>query len=62
MLSWTAMFFVISIVAAFFGFSGIASATAEIAQILFYLFIAMFVVSLLMQVARKGDSIVDKNL
>lgn len=62
MLSWTVTFFIISIIAAVFGFGGIASTTAGIAQILFYIFIAMFVVSLLMNVARKGDNIVDKNL
>lgn len=62
MLSWVAVFFVLSMVAAVFGFSGIAASAASIAQILFYIFIALFVISLLMQVARKGDRVLEKNL
>lgn len=62
MLSWAVTFFIISIVAAVFGFTGIAATTASVAQILFYIFIALFVISLLMHAARKGDSIVEKNL
>jgi uncharacterized membrane protein YtjA (UPF0391 family) len=62
MLSWAVTFFIISIIAAVFGFSGIAATTAGIAQILFFLFLGLFVISLLMHVSRKGDSIVNKNL
>jgi uncharacterized membrane protein YtjA (UPF0391 family) len=47
MLRWTVAFFIISVVAAFFGFSGVSAATAEIAQIIFYLFLFVFVLSLL---------------
>lgn len=46
MLRWALIFFVISIVAAIFGFGGISEATAGIAQILFYIFIGIFVVML----------------
>lgn len=35
MLRWALIFFVVSLVAAFFGFSGISAATAGIAKILF---------------------------
>lgn len=62
MLGWVAIFFILSMVAAFFGFSGIAASAASIAQILFFVFIALFVVSLLMQLARKGDRVLQKNL
>ncbi len=62
MLSWVAVFFVLSIVAAVFGFGGIAADAASIAQILFFIFIALFVISLLMQLARKGDRALRKNL
>jgi len=47
MLRWAVIFFVISIVAAIFGFAGIASAAAGIAKILFYLFLAAAVIMLL---------------
>lgn len=47
MLRYAAIFFVIALVAALFGFTGIAVGAAEIAKILFYIFVVLFVVSLL---------------
>lgn len=47
MLGWAIGFFVAALVAAVFGFGGIASAFSDIAVILFWLFIALFVLSLL---------------
>ncbi|HBA87289.1 MAG TPA: DUF1328 domain-containing protein [Geobacter sp.] len=46
MLRWAVIFFIISIVAAVFGFGGIATAAAGIAKLLFYLFLAIAVVML----------------
>lgn len=54
MLSWALIFFVVAIIAAVFGFGGIASASAGIAQILFFLFLVLFVVSLVMGMVRRG--------
>jgi uncharacterized membrane protein YtjA (UPF0391 family) len=54
MLSWALIFFVVAIIAAVFGFGGIASASAGIAQVLFFLFLVLFVVSLIMGLARRG--------
>ncbi|MEZ5958885.1 MAG: DUF1328 domain-containing protein [Hyphomonadaceae bacterium] len=54
MLSWALIFFVVAIISAVFGFGGIASASAGIAQILFFLFLVLFVVSLIMGMARRG--------
>lgn len=54
MLSWALIFFVVAIIAAVFGFGGIASASTGIAQILFFLFLVLFVVSLIMGMARRG--------
>lgn len=54
MLSWALIFFVIAIIAAVFGFGGIATASAGIAQVLFFLFLVLFVVSLIMGLARRG--------
>jgi uncharacterized membrane protein YtjA (UPF0391 family) len=52
MLGWAIAFLVIALVAAAFGFGGIASASAGIAQILFFVFIALFVVALVARVVR----------
>ncbi|EEX10210.1 conserved domain protein [Ruegeria lacuscaerulensis ITI-1157] len=52
MLSWALIFFVLAIVAGIFGFGGIASASAGIAQILFVIFLALFIGSLIMRLIR----------
>lgn len=46
MLYWAAMFLVIALISGLFGFGGIASASAGIAQILFYIFLALFIIAL----------------
>lgn len=51
MLRYAITFFIIAIIAAVFGFGGIASASAGIAQILFYVFLALMVGSLIMSLA-----------
>jgi uncharacterized membrane protein YtjA (UPF0391 family) len=47
-LKWALVFFVISIVAAIFGFGGIAATSGDIARVLFYIFIAIFVILLIL--------------
>ena len=47
MLNWALMFFVVALLAAIFGFSGIAVAAAGVAKILFYLFLVLFLISLI---------------
>jgi len=47
MLRWAAIFFVIAIIAAIFGFGGIAEGAAGIAKVLFFIFIVGFVIVLL---------------
>lgn len=54
MLSWALIFFVVAIIAAIFGFGGIAVAAAGIAKILFFVFIVLFAVSLVMSMARRA--------
>lgn len=54
MLYWTLVFFIISLVAALFGFGGIATAAAGIAQILFYIFLLLMFLSLIFYVVRGG--------
>jgi uncharacterized membrane protein YtjA (UPF0391 family) len=48
MLNYVIIFFILALVAAIFGFGGLAATFAGIAQILFWLFLVLFVVSLLM--------------
>lgn len=47
MLYYAAVFFVIAIIAAIFGFGGIAGASVGIAQLLFWVFVILFVLSLI---------------
>lgn len=48
MLKWALIFLVISIVAAVFGFTGIAAGAAVIAKWLFFIAIAIFVIFLVL--------------
>lgn len=48
MLRYALAFFVLALVAAFFGFGGIASASAGIAKILFFVFLVVFAVTAVM--------------
>ena len=54
MLSWAATFFIIAIIAAIFGFGGIAAGATEIAKILFFLFLIGFAVSLIIGLINRG--------
>ena len=54
MLRWAAGFFVIAIIAAIFGFGGIASGAADISRVLFFVFVVVFVISLLMGLMSGG--------
>lgn len=54
MLRWAIAFFVIALVAAIFGFGGIAVAAAGIAKILFFIFLVLFLVALLGGLARRA--------
>ncbi|RQR62763.1 DUF1328 domain-containing protein [Burkholderia sp. Bp9126] len=53
MLRYAVIFFIIAIIAAVFGFGGIAVGAAEIAKILFYIFVVIFLVTLLLGVVRR---------
>ena len=47
MLTWTATFLIVAIIAAVLGFGGIASGATAIAQVCFFIFIVAFVASLI---------------
>jgi len=53
MLRWSVIFFVIALVAAVFGFGGIAAGAADIAKILFFVFLIVFGVTLIMGLIRR---------
>jgi uncharacterized membrane protein YtjA (UPF0391 family) len=48
MLQWAVVFLVVAIIAAIFGFGGIVGPAVAIAKVLFFLFLVLFVVSLLL--------------
>lgn len=52
MLNWSLTFLVIALIAAFLGFGGIAGSAAGIAQILFGLFILLFILSFIFRGRR----------
>ena len=53
MLQAAAVFFIIAIISAIFGFGGIAAGATEIAKILFFIFLIVFVISLIMGLMRR---------
>ena len=53
MLFWAVAFLVLAIVAAAFGFGGIAAGATTIAQVLFFVFLVVFLVSLITGLARR---------
>jgi uncharacterized membrane protein YtjA (UPF0391 family) len=55
MLRWALIFFIVAIVAALFGFGGIAAGAASIAKILFFGFLVVAAIMLLMGLSgRRG--------
>ena len=57
MLNWALTFFVLALIAAVLGFGGLAASMAGIAKILFFIFLVIFVVSLIGH-AMRGRTIV----
>jgi uncharacterized membrane protein YtjA (UPF0391 family) len=56
MLGWALTFLVIALIAAALGFGGVAGAASQIAVVLFWVFLALFVVSLVMRVVRGNKA------
>jgi uncharacterized membrane protein YtjA (UPF0391 family) len=57
MLYWALVFLVVAVIAALFGFGVIASAAAGVAKILFFIFLVVFVISLIVGLSRRGTSL-----
>ena len=54
MPSWALTFFILTIVAALFGFIGIAGASFAVAKVLFFVFLILFLFSLLGGLMRRS--------
>lgn len=57
MLRWALLFLVVALVAALFGFGGVAGTSIMAAKILFFVFLVMFVVSLVMGSREPRETI-----
>ncbi len=57
MLNWAFSFLVLALIAAVFGFGGIAAGASEIAKILFFVFLVMFIVSFVINSTRGKPTI-----
>jgi uncharacterized membrane protein YtjA (UPF0391 family) len=47
MLGWSLAFFIVAVIAAVFGFGGIATGAADIARVCFFFFIVVFLATLI---------------
>ena len=47
MIKWALIFFIVSVVAGFFGFTNVAAGARDIAKILFFIALAIFLVVLI---------------
>ncbi len=52
MLRWAITFLVIALIAAVFGFTGIVSVSIQIAQILFFVFLVLFIITAVMHILQ----------
>jgi uncharacterized membrane protein YtjA (UPF0391 family) len=53
MLHYTVVFFAIALIAALFGFGGIAAGAVEIGKILFFVFLVLTVLSCVFGIGKK---------
>jgi len=54
MLRWALIFLVVALIAGVLGFTSLAGAAIGIAKLLFYVFVVLFLISLVMHLARGG--------
>jgi len=54
MLSWALTFLVIALIAGVLGFGGIAGAATDIARVLFFVFLVLFIVGLVLGYGRPS--------
>jgi uncharacterized membrane protein YtjA (UPF0391 family) len=54
MLWWALVFFIVAIIAAIFGFTGIAAGAMTIARVLFFIFLVLFILMLIFNFMGRG--------
>jgi uncharacterized membrane protein YtjA (UPF0391 family) len=54
MLYWSATFFIIALLSAVLGFGGLAAGAADIAKVLFFLFVVLFLISFIVSMFSRG--------
>ena len=52
MLGWSMLFLIVALVSAFLGYTGIAGAATNIALLLFWVFVVLFVLTLIANTVR----------
>ena len=52
MLKWSLVFLALALVAALFGFGGLIAGAAAFVEILFYVFLSLFIITLIANVVR----------
>jgi uncharacterized membrane protein YtjA (UPF0391 family) len=57
MLGWAITFLIVALIAAALWFGGIAGASAGIAQVLFFIFIVLFVVAMIARAVRGNPPV-----
>ncbi len=57
MLRWALLFLIVALISALFGFTEVAGTSIFAAQILFFVFLVMFVVSLVMGTREPRETI-----
>ncbi|WP_116132074.1 DUF1328 domain-containing protein [Tropicimonas sp. IMCC34043] len=57
MLTWIIIFLVIALIAGVLGFGGVATTSAGIARILFFVFLVLFIGSLIMHLLGGGAAV-----
>lgn len=57
MLTWVVIFLVVALIAALFGFTGIARASASIAKVIFFIFLVLFVIALIFMLVGRHSPV-----
>jgi uncharacterized membrane protein YtjA (UPF0391 family) len=57
MIYWALVFLLVAIIAAVFGFTGVALAAAGIAKLLFFVFLVLFVITFATHLTGRGTRI-----
>lgn len=55
MLYWAALFFVIALIAAIFGYGGIAGGATVASHVLFFVFVVLFLIALVVSLFHRGS-------